>query len=474
MFENAKEAAEYIKSNQIEVLDVRFCDFLGAQHHFAVPAHAVDDEFFQSPQVFDASSLRGYADINHSDMLLVADPSTSYIDPFRHHKTLAMIFDVHDPRTGDVYERDSRNVAKKAEKYLAGCRFADTAYFAAEAEFFIFDDVRFKISNHSSSYSVDSEEGIWNSSRRKGGGNLGNQLKHKGGYAPLPPADQHADLRDDIMNALTKVGLRVEKGHHEAGSAGQGEINYRFNTLVNAADDLLKFKYVVKNTAHEWGKSATFMPKPIAGDNGSGMHTHQSLWKNGKPLFYSETGYANLSDIALWYIGGLLKHGPALAAFTNPSTNSYKRLVAGFEAPTSLVYSAGNRSAAIRIPPTIGAEGSKRIEYRVPDSSSNPYLAFSALLMAGIDGIKNKIHRGSPVEQNMYELTKEQSRDLRYLPSSLSDALRALEQDCDFLLEGNVFTREFISAWIDYKRKNELNRIAQYPHPLEFGMYYGV
>jgi len=385
-----------------------------------------------------------------------------------------MLFDIYNPRNGEIYGRDPRQVAKKAEKFLASTGIADTAFFAPEAEFFIFDDVRYEVNQHTSFYSVDSEEGAWNTGRVEQGGNLGNKTPYKGGYFPVTPVDKMADIRDDICLKLAEVGLMVERSHHEVGTAGQNEINYRFNTMVHSADDILKFKYIVKNTAEQWGKTATFMPKPLFSDNGSGMHTHQSLWNDGKPLFYDEAGYGGLSDIARWYIGGLLKHAPAVLAFTNPTINSYRRLVKGFEAPVNLVYSAGNRSAAIRIPITGTNPKAKRIEFRAPDSSGNPYLAFAAQMMAGLDGIVNKIEPHEPVDKDLYELPPEEAKNIPQVPGNLEEALVALENDHEFLTQGGVFTEDLIGAWIDYKRESELLPYAQRPHPFEYELYYSV
>ena len=371
---------------------------------------------------------------------------------------------------------DSSEVLKfiKAEKYLASTGIADTAFFAPEAEFYIFDDVRYDVRQNSSSYFVDSDEGAWNSGRVEEGGNLANKTPYKGGYFPVSPVDKQADLRDDISLKLIDAGLILERAHHEVGTGGQAEINYRFDTMVHAADDLLKFKYIVKNTALEWNKVATFMPKPLFGDNGSGMHTHQSLWNDGVPLFYDEKGYGGLSDIARWYIGGLLKHAPAVLAFTNPTLNSYRRLIPGFEAPVNLVYSAGNRSASIRIPITGTNPKAKRIEFRAPDASGNPYLAFAAQLMAGLDGIKNRIEPHEPVDKDLYELPPEEAKNIPQVPASLEEALRALEADHEFLTAGNVFTPDLIQTWISYKRSAEIIPAAQRPTPFEYELYFSV
>ncbi|MGN6273273.1 MAG: type I glutamate--ammonia ligase [Protaetiibacter sp.] len=474
MFSDSSEVLKFIKDTDVKFLDIRFTDLPGIQQHFNIPASTVDEDFFTVGQLFDGSSIRGFQSIHESDLQLIPDISTAYVDPFRTERTLVIIFDIYNPRTGEVYGRDPRQVAKKAEKYLASTGIADTAFFAPEAEFYIFDDVRYEVKQNKSYYEVDSSEAAWNSGRVEEGGNLANKTPFKGGYFPVTPVDQHADLRDDIVLKLMEVGLEVERSHHEVGTAGQGEINYKFDTMVHSADDILKFKYVVKNTALEWGKTATFMPKPLMGDNGSGMHTHQSLWNEGKPLFYDEQGYGGLSDIARWYIGGILKHAASISAFTNPTVNSYRRLIPGFEAPVSLVYSAGNRSAAIRIPITGTNPKAKRIEFRAPDASGNPYLAFAVQLMAGIDGIKNKIEPHEPVDKDLYELPPEEARNIPQLPGSLDEALRALEDDHEYLLEGGVFTKDLIDTWIAYKREKELLPFAQRPHPFEYELYFGV
>ncbi|MDT0157298.1 type I glutamate--ammonia ligase [Microbacterium sp. ARD32] len=474
MFTEPADVLAYIEENDVKFLDIRFTDLPGVQQHFNIPASTVDEDFFRDGQLFDGSSIRGFASIHESDMQLIPDVTTAYLDPFREAKTLVMVFDIYNPRTGEIYSKDPRQVAKKAEKYLASTGIADTAYFAPEAEFYIFDDVRYSVTSGESFYKVDSEEAAWNSGREEEGGNLGNKTPFKGGYFPVSPVDKTADLRDDITLRLIDAGFQLERSHHEVGTAGQQEINYRFDTMVSAADDILKFKYIVKNTAQEWGKTVTFMPKPLFGDNGSGMHTHQSLWLDGKPLFFDEAGYGQLSDIARWYIGGLLKHAHAVLAFTNPTLNSYHRLVKHFEAPVNLAYSAGNRSAAIRIPLTGSNPKAKRIEFRVPDASGNPYLAFAAQLMAGLDGIKNRIEPMEPIDKDLYELPPEEAKNIPQVPNSLLDSLDALRNDHEFLLEGGVFTQELIDTWIAYKYDNEILPIAQRPHPYEFELYYGV
>ncbi|MFP1602322.1 type I glutamate--ammonia ligase [Microbacterium sp. 2216-1] len=474
MFTEPAEVIRYIEENDVKFLDIRFTDLPGVQQHFNIPASTVDEDFFRDGQLFDGSSIRGFASIHESDMQLIPDVTTAYLDPFRAEKTLIMVFDIYNPRTGDIYAKDPRQVAKKAEQYLASTGIADTAFFAPEAEFYIFDEVRYEVSAGRSFYSVDSDEAAWNSGRKEEGGNLGNKTPFKGGYFPVSPVDKQADIRDDMCLRLGAAGLILERSHHEVGTAGQAEINYRFDTMVRAADDVLKFKYIVKNTAEEWGKTVTFMPKPLFGDNGSGMHTHQSLWLDGKPLFFDEAGYGQLSDIARWYIGGLLKHADAVLAFTNPTLNSYHRLVKHFEAPVNLAYSAGNRSAAVRIPLTGSNPKAKRIEFRVPDASSNPYLAFAAQMMAGLDGIKNRIEPMEPIDKDLYELPPEEAANIPQVPNSLLDSLEALRNDHDFLLEGGVFTKDLIETWIDYKYSNEILPMAQRPHPYEFELYYGV
>ena len=474
MFTNPEEVLEYIKNEDVVFVDIRFVDLPGSQHHFNVPAKTVDLDFFENGQLFDGSSIRGFQGIEESDMQLIPDVATAFLDEYRAEKTLAMNFSIVNPRTGDPYRRDPRGVAQKAEEYLAASGIADTAFFAPEAEFFTFDDVRWESSPQSSFYAVGAEEANWNSNQEQPGGNLGHSLAHKGGYFPVTPQDKTADLRDAICVALDAVGLAVERSHHEVGGAGQQEINYTFNTLVHAADDLMKFKYVVKNTSQQYGKSATFMPKPIFGENGSGMHCHQSLWSDGEPLFFDEKGYANLSDTARWYIGGLLKHASAVLAFTNPTVNSYRRLVKGYEAPINMVYSQGNRSAAIRIPITGSNPKAKRLEFRAPDPSSNPYLAFAAQLMAGLDGIRNRIEPAEPIDKDLYELPAEEAKDIQKAPGSLEEALDALEEDYEFLLEGDVFTEDLVKTWIAYKREEEIEPLMLRPNPYEFELYYSV
>ncbi|MEV8146163.1 type I glutamate--ammonia ligase [Specibacter sp. NPDC078709] len=473
MFKNAEEVLQFIKDEDVKFVDIRFTDLPGVQQHFNVPAKTVDLDFFVNGQLFDGSSIRGFQGIAESDMQLIPDPKTAFVDAFRKEKTLALNFSIVNPRTGDPYHRDPRGVAEKAEAYLASTGIADTAFFGAEAEFFVFDNIQYESSPQGSFYKIDSEEAYWNTGRKEEGGNLGYKTPQKGGYFPVAPIDHQADLRDAMCLEMDAVGLEVERSHHEVGAAGQAEINYKFNTLTHAADDMQKFKYVIKNTAWAWGKSVTFMPKPVFGDNGSGMHCHQSLWTGGDPLFYDEKGYAGLSDMARWYIGGLLKHADAVLAFTNPTVNSYRRLVKGFEAPVNMVYSQGNRSAGIRIPITGSNPKAKRLEFRAPDPSSNPYLAFAAQLMAGLDGIKNRIEPPAPIDKDLYELPPEEAKDIPKAPESLDEALIALENDNEFLQAGGVFTQDLIDTWIEYKRENEIKPLQLRPNPYEFELYYG-
>ncbi|WP_062211799.1 type I glutamate--ammonia ligase [Streptomyces sp. NBRC 109706] len=471
MFRNADEIKKYIADNDVKFIDVRFCDLPGIMQHVTVPAEAFDPT---ASLMFDGSSIRGFQAIHESDMALVPDLSTSRVDPFRKDKTININFFIHDPITGEAYSRDPRNVAKKAEAYLASSGIADTAYFGPEAEFYVFDDVRFETKSNAGYYYIDSEAGAWNTGAIEEGGNRGYKVRYKGGYFPAPPVDHFADLRAEISLELTAAGLEVERQHHEVGTAGQAEINYKFNTLLAAADDLMLFKYIVKNVAWRNGKTATFMPKPIFGDNGSGMHVHQSLWQGETPLFYDEQGYAGLSDTARFYIGGVLKHAPSLLAFTNPTVNSYHRLVPGFEAPVNLVYSQRNRSAAMRIPITGSNPKAKRVEFRAPDPSSNPYLAFSALMLAGLDGIKNKIEPAEPIDKDLYELAPEEHAGVPQVPTSLPAVLEALEQDNEYLQAGGVFTSDLIETWIDFKREKEIAPMQLRPHPHEFELYFDV
>ena len=474
MFKDAHEVTQFISDNDVKFVDVRFCDLPGVMQHFNVPAASVGEDFFTDGQMFDGSSIRGFQAINESDMKLMPDLETAYVDPFRVEKTLNINMSIVDPITDEPYSRDPRQVAAKAEAYLRSTGIADTANFAPEAEFYIFDDVRFKTSQQESYYHIDSVEAAWNTGRVEEGGNRGYKTPYKGGYFPVPPTDHYADLRDKMSLALDAQGLQVERAHHEVGTAGQAEINYRFDSLAKSADKVMLFKYIIKNVAWEAGKTVTFMPKPLFGDNGSGMHVHQSLWKDGEPLFYDESGYGGLSDTARWYIGGLLHHAPSLLAFTNPTVNSYHRLVPGYEAPVNLVYSARNRSACVRIPITGTNPKAKRIEFRVPDPSSNPYLAFSAMLMAGLNGIQNRIEPADPVDKDLYELPPEEHASIKQVPGSLGAVLDALEADHEYLTEGGVFTEDLIETWIEYKRTKEIDPIRFRPHPHEFEMYYDI
>ncbi|MDQ1743738.1 MAG: glutamine synthetase [Pseudonocardiales bacterium] len=474
MFSSSDEVLSFIKNEGVEFIDVRFTDLPGVQQHFNVPAAGFTSDAFTEGLMFDGSSIRGFAAIHKSDLKLLPDPATAYVDPFRTAKTLNLNFSIVEPRTGEPYGRDPRQVATKAEEYLTSTGIADTVYFGPEAEFYIFDDVRYESKINGSCYSVDSIEGSWNSNRAAEGGNLGYKTRIKGGYFPVSPYDHYSDLRDEMSLELMRAGLQIERAHHEVGTAGQAEINYKFDTLTHAADQILMFKYIVKNVAWRNGKTATFMPKPLFGDNGSGMHCHQSLWKDGEPLFYDETGYAGLSDTARYYIGGLLHHAPSLLAFTNPTVNSYHRLVPGYEAPVNLVYSAGNRSACIRVPITGTSPKAKRIEFRVPDPSANPYLAFSAMLMAGVDGIRNKIEPADPIDKDLYELPPDEAASIPQVPGSLERVLEHLESDNEYLQEGGVFTPELIESWIDYKRTNEIDPVRLRPHPYEFELYYDI
>jgi glutamine synthetase len=474
MFNNSEEVLRYIKDEDVKYIDVRFCDLPGVMQHFNMPTAAFSQAVFDDGVAFDGSSIRGFQAIHESDMLLVPDATTAVIDPFRAEKTLNLNFFIQDPFTREAYSRDPRNIAKKAEDYLKSSGIADTAYFGSEAEFYIFDSIRYDTTANSSYHYIDSIEGQWNTGSEEEGGNKGYKTKYKGGYFPVAPVDHYSDLRDQMSTALQNVGLEVERAHHEVGTAGQAEINYKFSTLLHAADQVMLFKYVIKNVAWQNGKTVTFMPKPLFGDNGSGMHCHQSLWANGDPLFYDEVGYAGLSDVARYYIGGLLKHAPSLLAFTNPTTNSYHRLVPGYEAPVNLVYSQRNRSACTRIPITGSNPKAKRIEFRVPDPSANPYLAFSAMLMAGLDGIKNKIEPAAPIDKDLYELPPDEAKSVPQVPSSLDAVLDTLEGDHDYLTEGGVFTEDLIETWIDYKRVNEVDAIRLRPHPHEFAMYYDI
>jgi glutamine synthetase len=474
VFSSDEELLGYLGEHDVDLVDVRFADLPGTMHLFTVPACSFDADMRTDGLAFDGSSIRGFQAIHESDMLLRPDVATTFVDPFRERSTLALNFFIHDPRTGEPYSRDPRNIARKAEAHLAGVGFADTAYFGPEAEFYIFDSVRYSTAANSSFHHLDSSEGARNTDRDADGGNLGYKTAYKGGYFPVPPTDHHADLRDAMTFGLLDAGLEVERAHHEVGTGGQGEIAVKFSTLLHAADNLMLFKYLMKNEAWARGKTVTFMPKPIFGDNGSGMHCHQSPWQGDKPLFYDEVGYAGLSDLARWYIGGLLHHAPSLLAFTNPTVNSYRRLVPGFEAPVNLVYSQGNRSACTRIPVTGTNPKAKRIEFRVPDPSCNPYLAFAAMLLAGLDGIANKIEPAQPIDKDLYELPPDERADVAQVPGSLDTALDALETDSECLQAGGVFTPDLIDTWIAYKSDREIDPIRLRTTPHEFELYFDV
>jgi glutamine synthetase len=471
------EVVKLAKDNGVEFVDLRFCDLPGLMQHFSVPTHQLAEDNFEEGYGFDGSSIRGFQEIQESDMLLIPDPNTAVLDPFRQHKTLNINCFVKDPVTGESYSRDPRYIAQKAENYLQSTGIADTAFFGPEAEFFIFDQVRFGQDQRSAMYSVDSIEGAWNTTGEKnpdGSLNLGYKPRYKEGYFPVSPTDHFQDLRSEMVRQLEAVGIEIEVQHHEVATAGQAEIDMKFDTLLTMADKVMLYKYVIKNVAWQHGKSVTFMPKPLFQDNGSGMHCHQSLWKGGQPLFYDENNYAGLSDMARWYIGGLLKHAPAILAFAAPTTNSYKRLVPGYEAPVNLVYSMRNRSACVRIPLYSKSPKAKRLEFRCPDPSANPYLAFAAMLMAGLDGIENRIEPPAPVDKDLYDLPPEELAKVPQVPGSLPESLGALEADQKFLLTGDVFTPDLIETWIAYKNKSEVDAIRLRPHPYEFVLYYDI
>ncbi|MDI6796375.1 MAG: type I glutamate--ammonia ligase [Desulfatibacillaceae bacterium] len=469
---DAKKVLEFAKEKGVKAVDIRFLDYPGLWQHFTVPICQLSEDSFEDGFGFDGSSIRGWQPINASDMLVVPDASTAKIDPFFKEPTLVLIGDIQDPVTRENYSRDPRNIAKKAQAYLTSTGIGDTAYFGPEAEFFIFDDVRFDSKSNGAFYELDSEEGIWNSGRDEGP-NLAYKPRHKQAYFPVPPMDKLQDIRTEMMLTLESLGIAVEAQHHEVATAGQSEIDMRFAPLVQMGDQLMWFKYVLKNVAYRHNKTVTFMPKPLFEDNGSGMHSHISIWKDGKPLFAGDK-YAGVSEMALYAMGGILKHCGALCAFTNPTTNSYKRLVPGFEAPVNLAYSSRNRSAALRIPMYSASPKAKRIEFRTPDPSCNGYLAFSAMLMAVIDGIQNKLHPGDPLDKDIYAMSPEELKDIPSAPGSLNEALDALEKDHDFLLKGDVFTQDAIEMWLAYKRKHEVDPVRLRPHPYEFFLYYDI
>ncbi len=468
---NVREVLDFAKKNKVQVVDMKFVDLIGTWQHFTIPVSELTEGLFKDGSGLDGSSIRGWKAINNSDMLLVPDPTTACLDPFCSIPTLSLVGNVVDPITRETYDRDPRFIAQKAEKYLQSTKIGDTSYWGPEAEFFIFDHARYDQTNHSAYYYIDSDEGVWNMGQE--GVNLGGKIRHKEGYFPVPPTDTQQDIRTEMILEMEKAGIATEKHHHEVATAGQAEIDIRFDSLVRTADKMMMFKYIVKNVARRHGKTVTFMPKPIFGDNGSGMHTHQSIWKEGKPLFAGKE-YAGVSQMCLHYIGGILKHAPALAAFTNPSTNSYKRLTPGFEAPVLLAYSSRNRSAGIRIPMYSPSPKAKRIEVRFPDPAANPYLAFAAMLMAGLDGIENKINPGEPAEKDLYDLEAKEAAKIRTMPGSLDEALSHLEKDHQFLLKGGVFSEDLIEAWIGYKRSKEVDTMRLRPHPYEFFLYYDV
>jgi glutamine synthetase len=477
-----KDVLKFAKDNKVEMIDLKFLDFLGTWQHFAIPPSEMGEELFEEGSGFDGSSIRGWQPINASDMLVIPDPTTGVLDPFCEIPTLSLICNIVDPISKEDYSRDPRNIARKAEAYLKSTGIGDTAYIGPEPEFFVFDEVRYEQSQNGGMYLVDSHEGQWNTGRTndafngKDGAvierrNLGYKPRYKEGYFPVAPTDTQQDIRSEMVREMEKVGIRIEKHHHEVATAGQAEIDMRFLSLVKMGDALMWYKYIVKNVARRHGKTATFMPKPIFGDNGSGMHTHQSIWKGEKPLFAGDR-YGGMSELAMHYIGGILKHAPALAAFTNPTINSYHRLVPGFEAPVNLAYSSRNRSAAVRIPMYSPSPKAKRIEVRFPDPACNGYMAFAAMLMAGLDGIERRLAPGNPLDKDIYSLTPEELKDVPSMPGSLEQAINNLKNDHEFLLKGDVFTEDVIETWIEYKTANEINAMRLRPHPYEFALYY--
>ena len=470
MGKNPQDVLAMIRDNNVKIVDFRFTDYPGLWQHFSVPADEVDADTFEDGLGFDGSSMRGWQSIDESDLLVMPDADTAFVDPFLEIPTLVLFCEIEDPITRDLYNRDPRTVARKAENYLKSSGIADEATFGPEAEFFVFDDIRFDQTNSSGYYYVDSIEGRWNTGRDEQP-NLGYKPRYKEGYFPVPPTDSLQDIRSEMVLHMLDCGIEVEAHHHEVATGGQGEIDFRFAPMLSCADKLILYKYIVKNTARKHGRTATFMPKPLFEDNGTGMHVHQSLWKDGEPLF-AGSEYAGLSDLALHYAGGILKHAHALLAFVAPTTNSYKRLVPGYEAPVNLAYSQRNRSACIRIPMYSPSPKAKRIEFRCPDPSCNPYLAFAAMLMAGLDGIENQIDPGEPLDKDLYELEPEELAKVPQTPGSLEEAINALEADHEFLLKGNVFTQDVVDHWIEYKRKNEIDEMRLRPHPYEFALYF--
>jgi glutamine synthetase len=465
-----EDVLKLIEENNVQIVDLRFADLLGTWQHFSVPARALDPDAFENGFGFDGSSIRGWKAINESDMLVVPDARTAKLDPFLSTPTLSVAGNVHDPITREPYGKDPRAVAQRAEAYLSASGIGDTAYFGPECEFFVFDHISFDQTAFAGYYYIDSKEGAWNSGADEAP-NLGHRPRHKEGYFPVPPVDSLQDIRSEMLLTLQDCGIEMECQHHEVATAGQGELDVRYDELCKSADAVMWIKYVVKNVARRHGKTATFMPKPLFGDNGTGMHTHMSIWNNGENLFAGD-GYAGLSQVGLWAIGGVLKHAAALLALTNPTTNSYKRLVPGYEAPVNLAYSSRNRSAAVRIPMYLSHPKAKRMEFRCPDPTANPYLAFAALLMAGIDGIQNQIDPGPPLDKNIYDLPAEELSKVATTPGSLEDAVTALERDHEFLLRGDVFSEELVQTWIQYKRDNEIEPLRLRPHPHEFSLYF--
>ena len=470
---DVNECLKLAKQNEVEFVDLRFCDVPGLWQHFSIPIDELSEDLFEEGIGYDGSSIRGFKSIQESDMLLVPDPASAFLDPFTDHSTLTLICNVRDPLTGQSYERDPRYIAQKAEVYLKSTGIGDVSYWGPEIEFYIFDSVRFDQDYNQGFYHVDSEEGFWNSGDSRSP-NLGYKPRYKEGYFPVAPMDHMHNIRSEMVKTLHEVGIPVEVHHHEVGTAGQGEIDMRFDALTAMADKVLKYKYVVKNVAWRYGKTVTMMPKPLFMDNGSGMHTHQSIWKDGRNVFYGADSYGLISETGRHYIGGLLAHADALCAFIAPTTNSYRRLVPGYEAPINLVYSQRNRSACVRIPVYSQSEKSKRIEFRTPDPSCNPYYAFSAMLMAGLDGIANKIEPPEPIDKDLYDLPPEEAKDVKSVVGSLEAALDALEMDHEFLLKGDVFTKDVIDTWVGYKRAREVDAIRLRPHPYEFALYYDI
>jgi glutamine synthetase len=468
-----KEVLAFAKTNKVEIIDLKFVDLPGLWQHFSISTSELNEDLFAHGIGFDGSSIRGFQAINESDMLLMPDPKTAMMDPFTELPTLSLICNIKDPITGQSYTRDPRYVAQKAEKYLLSTGIADTSYWGPEIEFYIFDNIRFDQGSNYGFYFIDSEEGAWNTGSEQRP-NLGYKPRYKEGYFPVPPMDHQHDIRSEMVRTLEKCGVTVEIHHHEVGTAGQAEIDMRYTTLARMADQVLLYKYVIKNVGRRRGKTVTMMPKPLFQDNGSGMHTHQSLWKKGRNMFYDKKGYALLSDTARHYIGGLLKHADALCGLIAPTTNSYRRLVPGYEAPINLAYSQRNRSACIRIPTYSSSEKARRLEFRTPDPSCNPYLAFPAMLMAGLDGVRNKIEPPPPIEKDLYELSGAEAKKIKSMPGSLDQALDALERDHDFLLKGDVFTPDVIETWISYKRKKEVDPVRLRPHPHEFALYFDI